>query len=791
MAMSLFFFAACNSPEETAQSHLQKGKELLEKGELDKAILELKTSNQEDKRGETYYYMALLDEKHNNIKSMQQNLVSALALDPDFTDARLKLAKAEILLGSLDDALANVEKVLKVKPDSIEAQLLKAKAYATQGKNDQAKLIVDAVLSTNPDNVDALLLKAQLFAQNKEFDQSLAIINTTLEKDSKNLALRILRIKIYAERKNSDALVADYKELIKLYPDNENFKANLLSIYAMTDKLQEAEGLIREMVDKSPDKDGPKIILLEFFNAKAHDRVIGEYEQWLANDKLPASQILDLSKWMLANNFEDSAEKGLKKIVESEHDSALGLTAQTLLAEVAFNKKQYDVAEAAVINILKANSESVEASTLKARLLLTQNKVDESIDLLNKLSWNKNVSSEVYVLLAQAYTVKKDAKQADKNYKLALEVNPANVAAFYPVYNGYLQDKQMQSARQLLEKALKANSNQPLLLASKAELDIEEKKWDDAESAVQRFAVYSKNKAVPKYLQANILQGKGQYAEAITLYEQILQDFPNHLNAMINLVRSYSGLKSFDKGVAYLEALHAKKPENLAVVGVLAESYAAQKDFVKVKKLYTDQIKLMPKSVPLYLELAKIEYSLNKDGQGAKDVYLKGLENNPDDPALSISLAIWYEHNSDKASARKSYEQLIEKHPEYNVVSNNLAVLLLESGNPEDAKKGLALTEKFKDSENNFFQDTYAWALVKNGQTAEGLKVLQSLVSKEPKVPDFRYHLGVAYLNNGNKATALSELKQAVFLSEKQKRSFSDENVVKKLIREIEHPVSG
>ena len=100
MVLSLILLTACNSPEETAKNHLEKGKELLEKGDLDKAILELKTSNQEDKRGETYYYMALLDEKRNNIKSMQQNLVRALELNPEFVEARVKLAKADLLMGN-------------------------------------------------------------------------------------------------------------------------------------------------------------------------------------------------------------------------------------------------------------------------------------------------------------------------------------------------------------------------------------------------------------------------------------------------------------------------------------------------------------------------------------------------------------------------------------------------------------------------------------------------------------------------------------------------------------------
>ncbi|MEQ1531434.1 MAG: hypothetical protein ABL925_19135 [Methylococcales bacterium] len=59
----LILASGCNK-EEDPKEHLQRGVEYFEKGEFDKAKLELKTSNQSSKdTAETYYYLALLDEK--------------------------------------------------------------------------------------------------------------------------------------------------------------------------------------------------------------------------------------------------------------------------------------------------------------------------------------------------------------------------------------------------------------------------------------------------------------------------------------------------------------------------------------------------------------------------------------------------------------------------------------------------------------------------------------------------------------------------------------------------------
>ena len=260
-----FILTACDTPEEVAETHLQKGKELFEKGEYDKAILELKTSSQSsDKRSDTYYYMALLDEKSKRFKSMRENLLKTIELDPDNLEARQKLGKVHLLFGDTDKALEQADFLLEVNANNEGAKLLKASVYTRQDKKDQALQLVDNVLSANPDNIDALALKAALYFEQEEFDQALSVSNLALTKDAKNLPLRLFNIKIYAKQNNIDSVINEYKALIALYPDAENFKLSLASIYSMTDKLQLAEELLRSMVDKHPDKTEPKIILLEF-----------------------------------------------------------------------------------------------------------------------------------------------------------------------------------------------------------------------------------------------------------------------------------------------------------------------------------------------------------------------------------------------------------------------------------------------------------------------------------------------------------------------------------------------
>jgi tetratricopeptide (TPR) repeat protein len=788
LLVSGMLLSACESPEKSAESSLQKGKELFEKGEYDKALLELKTSTQEGNQSETYYYMALLDEKSNNFKAMRENLLKVVDMDPNNVEARQKLGKVNLLFGDLDKAAEQADFLLKVNSNNEEAKLLKASILIRQNNKPQATELIDSVFNANPKNIDALSLKAAILFEENKMDEALNQVNTALLIDSKNLPLRLFKVKIDAKQNNIEGVIEDYKKLIELYPDVENFKLSLASIYSMTDKLQPAEDLLRQMMVDKKDNVEPKIVLLEFLNAKVKDRVISEYQSMLAESKTKPNVALEISKWMLVSGYQEEASKGLNQVVEIEKNSNIGLQARSILAEINLNNKEFDKVESAVEEILSVNSDFIDATLLKARLFLMQNKADEAIEILNKAVWTKNDSDNAYMLLGQAYALKRDSKQADQNFKQALEINPGNIQAFIPVFNSYLQANQKEIARQYVDKALRAKPNQLVFLTNKADLDISDKRWDDAQETVQKISLFSNNKSVPLYLKANILQGKGQFSEAIKIYEDLLNDFPSHLNSMVNLVRSYEALKQREKAVNFLEAHYKKHNNDLVVLGVLSDLYMANKDFGKAKDLLLTQIKDSPeKSVPLFLALAKVETYLQKSPNGAKETYLKALQVNPDNPQILMALAGFYEQTGNVIDARQTYEKVIEKHKDANLAINNLAAILLESDNAEEVKRGLELAQRFKENENVFLQDTYAWALVKNDKAKDGLAVLEGLILKEPKLAELRYHLGMAYLANGNKATAMIELKQAIALSEKQQRNFAGKDTAIKTLKELEN----
>ncbi len=211
----------CDDHKEKDNDHLSKTAEYINKGELEKARIELKASSQSGKdTAETYYYMALLNEKKRQFREMKENLLKTVELAPSFVDARLKLGKVQLLFGDIVEAINQAEYVLKDANQNHEALTLKASALIKKKNTTEALAIIDNILKDQPDNTDALSLKSLIFMEKGDYSQALTLLDSAKRTDASNIGLDFFKIQLDAKNKNTDAVIEDYKNLVTSYPDN-------------------------------------------------------------------------------------------------------------------------------------------------------------------------------------------------------------------------------------------------------------------------------------------------------------------------------------------------------------------------------------------------------------------------------------------------------------------------------------------------------------------------------------------------------------------------------------------
>ena len=135
----------------------------------------------------------------------------------------------------------------------------------------------------------------------------------------------------------------------------------------------------------------------------------------------------------------------------------------------------------------------------------------------------------------------------------------------------------------------------------------------------------------------------------------------------------------------------------------------------------------------------------------------------PDNARYVLSYAQIIEQQGHYDEAISIYERFLEKTPDNALAINNLAALLADHRQDEQSlKKALELADKLAPMEQPALLDTRGWVYYRLGRYPEAVKLLADVVEKSPDVPVFNYHLGMAYLKQGDKQAAREYLSKAV-----------------------------
>jgi predicted Zn-dependent protease len=116
------------------------------------------------------------------------------------------------------------------------------------------------------------------------------------------------------------------------------------------------------------------------------------------------------------------------------------------------------------------------------------------------------------------------------------------------------------------------------------------------------------------------------------------------------------------------------------------------------------------------------------------------------------------------ADAEKAYEAIVEKNPRAAVASNNLAWMYAERGEKLDQALQLARAAKAELPDEPEMNDTLGYVYLKKNLGSLAIPPLHQAVASTPKNPVFRFRLGQADAQAGNKASAKRELEEALKL---------------------------
>jgi len=402
-----------------------------------------------------------------------------------------------------------------------------------------------------------------------------------------------------------------------------------------------------------------------------------------------------------------------------------------------------------------------DALLCRARYYLITEDVDAAVTDLRVILRNNPASERALVMLANAYVTSGSQQLADDTFRQVLDINPGNIQAAVPVIKGLLEKQDSDRSEQIIENALAHSPNNEILLSILAQIKLANQDIEGGQKVISKIHASGENPAFGHYLSGRAQQSQARYKQAIASYKKALAMNPDLTRALENLAHCYGRLNQQETLLDFLKSFSKEHSDNLSAFSIMAAVQRQREDYTAAIATLEQGLQRNQHWVGGYSALAVNQMSMG-DQDSAIDTYKRGLAVVPNSNLLKMLLASLYENVQAFTDAKALYESVLLTNPDHHAVINNLASLLTDQfESKENISRAVALTERFADSDQPFFIDTYAWALVKSGLPQVAEPLFAKATKLAPNIAIFHYHRAIGFKRLGRIEEAKEALKSA------------------------------
>jgi predicted Zn-dependent protease len=759
----LILLAGCGSPEQRSQDYFDQGMALLAKKDDLNARVALSTSLKfNSNRIEAWRALAGIDERTKANSSLFQDLRRIVELDPKDIDTRLRLTRIMANNNGNDAALKLLDGATDADKGRVDYLALRATILLKTKDAQAAVREAERAITIEPSNLDAtIVLTSEQLARGDVYGalQGLDAVPASSKDDTRILALKV---RLYAKKGDVAQTEAVLKKLVSSRPE---FRGQLVELYVQQRRLDDAERELRAMASANPtaSKAGLDVVrfLASFRGASAaKDELLAKIKS--GGDVFPYQMTLvDLD---YVQGKYDEAIDVLGGIVKQASSSEHVLAAKDKLAEIAINRNDLPTAERTIAEVLGKDAHNTGALKLRAMMSLEKGQVDSAIADLREALNNEPKAPDLLLLMATAYERSGKGELAERQY-----ADAANFSGFSPPvamrYVAYLQRQgNLTRVEDVLVEMAGHHPQNIQVLSALAQVRLTRKNWAGALAVADAVRAVGDNSGVADQIKAAALAGQNKPEASLAALEAAHATAPDAVQPVLSLVGAYTRAGTPDKAEALLRDMLKKFPTNPELLVLLGQTQVATGKSDDAKNSFKAAITQQPKNEAGYEALVSY-YLVQKNYSEANNVVQAGLKERPDSLNLRLAAAIVLIGAGKNDAAITAYEAILKDQPNSLIAVNNLVSLLLDNrSDKESVERAATLADTLKNSDVPQYQDTYGWAQVSRGNSADAVRILEAVASKLPNLAAVRYHLGRAYLGAGRSGQAAEQFKLALNL---------------------------
>lgn len=777
MVLGASLLTACDTAEERAQKHFEKGMALLEAGDTDRALVEFRNvfklnSTHRDARL-TY---AQVEEKRGNISSAYGQYLRLVEQYPDDLDGQRALARLALAIGNWDEVERHVAIAKKLAPDDLDVQAIELSLNyrnAVLGRDTSAirtaAAAAAALVEKKPDQMNARRVVIDDFVRGQDWRAALSAIDASLAVNENDQQMHRLRLAVLERLGRTDEVETHLLEMVERFPDDESINRMLITWYVTRQQIAEAESYLRGRVAQTPDSVERQVQLVGFLaQYRGRDAARDEIERVLAETDLATTLFRSMRAGLdFDAGQQDAAVSEMEDILKEAEPSDETRGIKLALAKMLIRTGNSVGARSKVEEVLAEDPTNVGALKLKAGWLIDDDHTGDAIVELRRALDQSPRDAEIMTLLARAY--EREGNHDLKNEMLALAVEASNSAPAEALRYArvLLSEGKQLPAEDVLLAALRLQRDNPELLIALGNVYVQMSDWPRADQVIDTLTKLGTDigQAGANELTARKLAGQNRETE-LTDFLGKLSEEDGGLGVVAAIVRNRLASGDVEGAREYINKQLADDPENPALRFVAATVLMIDGQAEAAEAMFRKLLDEDPKRANVWMAL----YTLHRSRGEAKEAQLildQGLEALPENTNLNWLLAGEREAQGDIEGAIAIYEKLYERDSNSPVLANNLASLISSHyDDDENLERAITIARRLRGTKVAAFQDTYGWITYRLGNHEEALEYLEPAALGIPDDPMVHFHLAMTYVALKRDVDALAQLNKAVELIE-------------------------
>jgi tetratricopeptide (TPR) repeat protein len=436
--------------------------------------------------------------------------------------------------------------------------------------------------------------------------------------------------------------IESYKKALELAPASPVIRERLAEIYAKSQRLREAVEQAQGTLQADPN------------NVDAHRLLARIYVRELG----------DLSAGEVQKETLEKAIAQFQEILKIQPDDVYsGLW----LARLYRFENKHSEAETVLRGLLARDAGNGPALEQLSQLLMDEGRSQEAVKLLSDAA-GESSSPEVYDLLGDAYSQAKDYAKAEDAYRKAVEEDPDDPGHLHGLAQALMAEDKYAEALEQFKRLTEIEPSTSENYLRMAQLYRRLGKFDQAEASLLRAKQLAPGSLEVLYNEALLYEDQGRYDDAV----KVLSDAIAGMKSQSSSARNSGGAAAGNGAEG--SASGETSPNAMAILyEQLGHAYREEENYSAAIQTYQEMSKLGADAQKRAEMLLIDTYRESRDLDRAIAETKKTLEAAPNDPSLTVTLAMLYGEKSDADSATKLLDGLLRGNDSDQEIYLNLA----------------------------------------------------------------------------------------------------------------------